>query len=218
MVGQWAYAVATRIASIVKERVDGTLKLRFGMDLLRSGVNGRSDPPERTVLPRMTDFINGILDLIVVQWQRGGDKQALERIGMMVIDFSDAFYLLHAKPSERAWLVFKCARGWAVFRRVCFGMTTAPLLWGRVAAAAARIAQAAFRQEEVRIQIFVDDPATAVAGSLDTQRHLVGLLLLLWSVLGLKVNWKKGQFGKKVDWIGATVSVQLHAKGPAVRT
>ena len=96
VVGQWAYAVATRLASIVKERVGGTRKLRFVMDFLRSGVNGLSDPPERTVLPRMTDFINGILDLMVVQWQRGGDKQALERIGMMVIYFSDAFYLLHA--------------------------------------------------------------------------------------------------------------------------
>ena len=46
VLARWSYAVATRLASIVKTKANGSLKLRFVMDLLRSCVNGRSNPPE----------------------------------------------------------------------------------------------------------------------------------------------------------------------------
>ena len=196
---RWTYAVATRLASIVKARVDGTLKLRFVMDLFRSGVNGRSSAPERTVLPRMTDFIHSLLDLMVILWRAGGNEKAFNDIAIMVVDFSDAFYLLHACPAERGWLVFRCAKGWAVFKRICFGMATAPLLWGRVASAAARIAQAAFREGELRIQVFVDDPAIAIAGDESKRKRLAGMLLLIWAAPGLRINWGKGQYGQMVE-------------------
>ena len=208
--------MATRLATITKLRVDGTLKLRFVMYLLRSGVNVKSNPPERTVLPRMTDFIHAVLDLTVILWQRGGDRLAMDNIVLMVIYFSDAF-LLHAHPEERGRLVFRCARGWAVFRRICFGMSTAPLLWGRVAAAAARLAQAAFLEHELWIQVFVDDPAVAIAGDESKRRRLAGMLLLIWAALGLQINWGKGQHGRSVEWIGALVLIMTHARGPAVR-
>ena len=135
----------------------------------------------------------------------------------MVIDFSDAFYLIHAAPDERGWLTFSCSKGWAVFQRICFGMATAPLIWGRVAAAAARIGQAAFGPNELRIQMFVDDPAVVAQGSLQQRRRSVGLLLLLWSVLGLKLNWPKGQHGSSVDWIGTSISLRTLNGQAAVR-
>ena len=86
VLARWAYAVATRLASIVKLRTDGSTKLRFVMDLLRSGVNGRSLCPERVVLPRLIDMVNGNLDLMIVAW-RVDEQQVLSRVSLMVIVF-----------------------------------------------------------------------------------------------------------------------------------
>ena len=119
--------------------------------------------------------MHSLLDFMVTLWRSGGNEEAFNDIAVMVVDFSDAFDLLRACPAERGWLVFRCAKGWAVFKRICFGMAAAPLLWGRVASAAARIAQAAFREGELRIQVFVDDPAVAVAGSIYIRRRLLGM-------------------------------------------
>ena len=49
------------------------------------------------------------------------------------------------------------------------------------------IAQAVSREGELRTQVCLDSPATAVAGDAATQQRLVGLPLLLWSVFGMKV-------------------------------
>ena len=53
------------------------------------------------------------------------------------------------------------------------------------------------------MQVFVDDPIIAVAGTFKERRDLLTMLLLLWAVLGFKFSWKKGQLGAKVEWIGA---------------
>ena len=91
ILSRWSYAVATRLASIVKTKADGPLKLRFVMDLLRPGVNGRSNPPERIVLPRITDYVASVLNLMVALWLHGGDQAAVNVATLMVVDFSDAF-------------------------------------------------------------------------------------------------------------------------------
>ena len=217
VLAKWSYAVATKLASIVKTRADGITLLRFVMDLLRSGVNGRGWCRERVALPRLTDFVNSALDIMVAVWSFHGPEHVMSHVGFLVVDFSDAFYLIHAAPKEQGWLVFKCAAGWAVFQRICFGMVTAPLIWGRVAAAAARIAQATFAPHELRVQMFVDDPAIVIGGPERVRRRLGGLLLLLWTVMGLRINWPKGQWGKQVEWIGTSISLQAMASGPAVR-
>ena len=45
-------------------------KPRLIIDLLRSGVNGDVVLPERVVLPRLADFVNGIIDLM--EYDLGG--------------------------------------------------------------------------------------------------------------------------------------------------
>ena len=49
--------------------------------------------------------------------------------------FADAFLTLSLRKDERKYFVVKGVRCWYVFRSVAFGLTTGPLLWGRVAAA-----------------------------------------------------------------------------------
>ena len=43
-------------------------------------------------------------------------------------------------------------------RSVCFGLACGPLLWGRLASAAMRLAQSTVGGADARLQCFVDDP------------------------------------------------------------
>jgi len=112
-------------------------------------------------------------------------------------------------------VVFKVADGWAVFNRLCFGMAGAPLIWGRLAAAACRLGQSCFKADELRLQCYVDDPAVAVHGSPQERNRLIIILLLFWSALGLFLSWAKGSRGKSVPWIGVTFKLdrRLHQGG-----
>ena len=103
---------------------------------------------------------------------------AADMIELVTMDFSDAFYTLWLEESARGKLAFRTLKGWAVFSRLCFGMSGAPLIWGRVAALACRLAQAIFMPWELRLQCYVDDPAIAVRGSPEQRKHLLALLFL----------------------------------------
>jgi len=202
---QWPLARASKVALIIKERVDKSLKLRFVVDLRRSGVNGEAEIPERVVLPRVIDFANSIVNLQEVQVSRtSAQDYPPKEVELLTLDFADAFYTLWLRPSDRGSLVFQVADGWAVFNRLCFGMAGAPLIWGRLAAAACRLGQACFQPDELRLQCYVDDPAIAVLGSQQERNRLIIILLLLWSALGLALSWEKGSRGTSVPWIGVT--------------
>ena len=204
VVAQWPLARASKVALIIKQRLDLSLKLRFIVDLLRSGVNGEAVIPERVVLPRIIDYANCIVDLLESQ-------QAGTKVELYTLDFADAFYTIWLRQADRGSLVFKVSHGWAVFNRLCFGMAGAALIWGRLAAAACRIGQATFKPDELRLQCYVDDPAIAVLGSQHTRDKLIIILLLLWAALGLEFSWAKGNRGPAVPWIGATFTLDKRA-------
>ena len=87
-------------------------------------------------------------------------------------------------------------------------MAAAPLVWCRVGAAAGRLGQALFLPNELRLQIFVDDPAIVVQGTPEVRLWRLGVLLLFWSVLGFKFNWPKAHRGQTVPWIGAQITIE----------
>ena len=101
-------------------------------------------------------------------------------------------------------MVARGSNDWFVYRCVAFGLASGPLLWGRIAASAARFAQATFASDELRLQTYVDDPAGGVAGQTRNVRtRLLTILLLLLRALGFQLSWKKVQRGRAIDWIGA---------------
>ena len=59
----WATVMVTRIATIVKERTDGSHKVRLVVDMLRSGVNSLVTIGERVVLPRPSDLAETVIYL-----------------------------------------------------------------------------------------------------------------------------------------------------------
>ena len=86
-------------------------------------------------------------------------------------------------------MVAKGSKEFYAFKCVAFGLASGPLLWGRLAASAARFAQAIFGPGELRIQTYVDDPAGVVHGSTPEDRSkLIGMYLLFVRVMGFDVS------------------------------
>ena len=63
-----------------------------------------------------------------------------------MIGFSDAFYTLWIRENERKYVTAKGTDSWVSFMVVAFGFACGPLLWGRLAASACRLAQAMFQR------------------------------------------------------------------------
>eukprot|EP00438_Fugacium_kawagutii_P006495 Skav236810 [mRNA] locus=scaffold80:84417:96749:+ [translate_table: standard] len=100
-------------------------------------------------------------------------------------------------------------------RCVWFGLACGPLLWGRLASAAMRLAQSCCTGWDGRIQCYVDDPIKVACGKSSVERTVVFFrATLLWSVLGFKLAWGKAARGTTINWIG--VSLQL--EGSRFRT
>ena len=84
-----------------------------------------------------------------------------------------------------------------------FGIGSAPLLWGRVAAGLSRFGQAIFKNDdEGRIETYVDDPIIALAGTPSQRIGAATALLVFWNCLGCELAWDKAEFGNTVMWIG----------------
>eukprot|EP00971_Amphidinium_carterae_P200807 3984921-Amphidinium_carterae.1 len=88
-------------------------------------------------------------------------------------------------------------------------MASAPLQWGRFISFVMRLTQAMFPRWMLRLHCFVDDPAMAVQGSASVAAFRVGLVLLLWEMLGLRLAYSKGLFGRSITWIGCYMSSKL---------
>ena len=57
------------------------------------------------------------------------------------MDYRDAFCTMQIAEAERRRVVAKGTESYYAFRRVAFGLASGPLLWGRLAAAMARMLQ-----------------------------------------------------------------------------
>eukprot|EP00969_Alexandrium_andersonii_P277890 12284133-Alexandrium_andersonii.AAC.1 len=61
---------------------------------------------------------------------------------------------------------------------------------------------------EALLEVYVDDPLSAVAGPTRAARtRSFALILLLWEAMGFRLAWKKGQRGSSVEWTGAEITI-----------
>eukprot|EP00435_Cladocopium_sp_Y103_P029802 s477_g7.t1 len=163
---------------------------------------------ERIVLPRGTDFTKDILDLL---------ELGQAEVELYTADFTDAFLNLPIDPAERQFaVVLVDTDQFAAYRGVPFGLATAPLVWGRMSAWIGRATQA-LPPWQHRLQIYVDDPAGVVAGSLAERDRIISKTLALWSALGARIALHKACRGKNIKWIGANYTI-LHGLVPGVRS
>ena len=202
--------VVNKLGCVLKVKISGEVKARLVTDLRRSGGNGRLKIRERVVLPRVIDLVASILRLL----ERWGTE---EKVDLAAIDFTDAFHTIWLDERERPLCVFESSGKWYVYKRLPFGLASAPLVWGRLAAAAFRLTQALAVRSEFESHCYVDDPGFALAGaSRWSRRKTFSLVLLFLMCLGMDVSWMKAQYGKIIEWLGVTIELTTRDGRPGV--
>ena len=163
---------------------------------------------ERIVNPKVLDAVNDALALLAAnQDQAAEGRRQWTDVGLdwLVIDISDAFWLIPLLPSERKFFVFKFRGKYYVYLYTAQGSRGAPLTWGRVGALLCRLTQGVLPGDRARLSMFVDDPLLAVRGPKRRRRRLAYILITVWSALGFPLAFRTGDFETKVAWIGALI-------------
>ena len=202
VIKKFGNVVVSKMAAIVKTKEDGSTKLRLIIDMRRSHVNEHVKIQERIVLPRVIDMLQ---DTLALQGRTVTDDE----LDMIVLDWADAFHSMGVHPEEFAHQIVKGFGGEYVgYETVLFGGAGSPGVWGRAAAFLGRSGQSMFAADEVRIQVYVDDPWSVWRGPAETRARNLGTLLLWWRVLGPPISWKKVQVGAEVKWIGVHIAIR----------
>ena len=166
----------------MKVQADKSTKVRLIVDMLRPGVNGLVAMRERIVSPRVADLASGAVDVLEawvglwIESRRLVDEFARDGEGVefAAANFADACLTMLLLEHERKYVVVK---------GVAFGLTSGPLLWGRLAAAITRLTQATFLQWEAQLWCNVDDPGLP---SRRERSCILARALLFWSIIGVE--------------------------------
>jgi len=165
------------------------------LDARRSGLVSVASLTERVLLPRIQDAIDDHLDLLAM-------CEPDEETEFFILDFSDAFWQLPNKVSERKYFVCRINDDYFVFLRTAQGTKNAPLTWNRMAALISRLTQSLFWADEVRIRCYVDDPNVSMKGTSSQRDLFCAICISVWAALGFTLAFPKGERGSTVDWIG----------------
>ena len=198
--------VLSRFGLVVKTK-KGKTKKRLILDGTSSGVSKKATKGQRIILPKLLDVVYDILNLMAT----GKDVE------LFICDFADAFWLLPLSPDERMYFVAELRKHFFVFLRCAQGSRNAPLGWGRVAALLARLTQSMFDKNEVRMEVYTDDPCMALAGTPAQRRRFVAIIVLTWRTLGFPLSWKKAVLGTRADWIGGNFDIDNDLKEVTVK-
>lgn len=191
--------VLNKLGVVVKWSADKK-KSRVIWDLRESGANALCSQGERIVLPRLLDLAQGA----VIAYRRQREPW------LAAVDIRDAFMNIPAGEDKfvtTAALPNQTGQGHRViiFDTLVFGAVSSPTLWGRVAAWLGRSWAAIC--PKTTVQIYVDDPAFVLEGTLKEASKELTLLLLWASVAGFPIKWEKASGGKSMTWIGATITL-----------
>jgi len=198
--------ILSKFGMVVKVRFD-KVKKRLILDSKKSGVSAAASKLERVILPRLLDAALDILHLLATG----------KEVEVMVLDFSDAFWLLPLAPEERKWFTSRIRGKYFVFLRNAQGSRNAPLGWGRVSAMMGRATQSMFTKDEARLEIYTDDPFVSVAGTKERRDRCFAIIILFWRCMGFPLSWHKGSRGSSANWIGGEFKICTEPKGVVVR-
>ena len=172
---------------------------RLVWDFRRSGVNDRCVVPERATLPRLSDAVCDVRELLLAALPG-------EEVELVVLDFKDAFKAVPLHPAERRFTAVYARGRWYIASRLPFGPKPSPLIWARFANWITRSTMGLWPRDRFRMQMYVDDPFIAIRGDGATRLAVLNTVLTWWAVIGPGLSWAKGQRGKTVNWIGASIS------------
>ena len=215
------------MALIIKEKEDGSKKRRLVIDLRRSNGNARCRVNERIILPRLDDVVKmsqdvysrkkELMKIVAEREVRAARESEAIEMEFVLIDLADAFCHFGVNPKEYRHCVAPDEKGQGVlvFVAMLFGFKAAPLLMGRLGAAAARMAQSMYDPAELQMQLYVDDLIALLRGPRNHRNMMLAGLLYTLHAFGIQVALKKGERGPKVGWIGASLELSTGEDGEA---
>jgi len=71
-----------------------------------------------------------------------------------------------------------------------------------------RLTQSLFDPDVLRRMCYVDDPLAALLGDEEERRLNTAIMILVWSALGFKLAFAKGQLNRKVTRIGGAITAE----------
>ena len=204
----------SKLLGITKQRWDAAAqnyvsKTRSVLDLKSSGISAATSLKRKGVMPRVTDAIRSLLDLIA-------DVQPGETVEQMVIDIIDAFWLVPNNPHERKFFVTQVAGKYVLFLRTAQGSRCAGLTWGTIAALVCRCITSLFVEkptrkqrtdDRIKMQIYVDDPWSAARGTPAELDTTFAMVVVTWMALGFPLAFHKALRGAAITWIGVRLIV-----------
>ena len=202
-------AILSKLALITKAKDSGVKKLRIIIDLLRSGGNDRARVPERIILPRISDVVGSLRELYrlrIRMTKHGSENWEFELISA---DLADAYMHFGVHPSE---LQNCLATGLeenelVLFQAMSFGFKGAPLVMGRLSAAAMRLFQAMMPDSQGQIQCYMDDPLMVLQGPPHERQAILAMIIYTAHAFGLQLSYGKAERGTKLSWIGVNIEV-----------
>ena len=199
--------VLSRLGCIVKEKLTDhgeiVSKTRIILDAKQSSITAATRRTFKSELPRVSDAVHDLLDLMA----RNGPGQTTKQL---VADIVDAFWHIPLNPCERKFFSARLNNQYLVFERTAQGSRLAPLTFAAVMALCTRLVRSLL--VNARLEVYVDDPWTGIAGNENDIELDVLTLLIGWELIGLPVAYHKAAFGDELKWVG----VQLKATTSAV--
>ena len=110
---------------MIKKLSAGKVKKRLIVDSKRSRVSKAARKLEQVVLPEVTDVVNDALHQKLRKWQLQRRDSITE---WMVLDFSDAFFVLPLHRRERRFFVVRLRGRFFVFKVQAQGASASPLI------------------------------------------------------------------------------------------
>ena len=195
-----AEPLLSRFGLLIKWR-DGKCKKRVILDCKQSGLSKRTRRRYKVMLPRVTDAVRDALKLLA-------NRLPLEQLEIFILDFKDAFWSIPLHGGEKRWFCGRVRGWWLVYNAVAQGSRNGPLAWCTIAALLARLTQGLFDPlREMRLQVYVDDPAATICGTAKHRDRVICIMILVWVMTGFELALAKAKRGSEVTWIGSTISV-----------
>ena len=213
----------SKLALILKEKPDGTTKRQLILDMKRSGGNDRACITERIVLPRLADIVSMLRDLHSKKPQLAKNiagsgvphheaKEQADETEFILVDLADAFchFAVDSRELKHCVTPDETSEGCLVWVAMLFGFRGAPLVMGRLSSAIGRLLSSLMADFEGQMQIYVDDLAIALQGPQQHRNYILACLLYTLAAFGVQTSLKKGERGRRVQWIGAMMEVWHH--------
>ena len=188
----------SKLGMITKEK-DGRIKRRLILDCRQSGVNERATKGGKLILPRISDTVDDALYLM----KNCSEDQQIE---WLILDFTDWFFNVPLHPKGRKNFAMAYKGTFIAYLTQAQGSVNAPLVCGRVAALLARMIQALFNDDRLRLQLYVDDPIICTRGSGWERSRSMAVIILFWATLGVRLAYRKASRGTQIGWIGAKLT------------